>query len=56
MMPGVGRRLRLVLDWTVALMFGHSSSELGQLGHPPALHGYLETPAQESSGHELVAD
>ena len=54
MMPGVGRRLRLVLDWTIALMFGHSSSELGQLGHPPELRGYLETPQQEPVGHELA--
>jgi NADH dehydrogenase len=43
-MPGVGRRARLVLDWTVGLLFGHSSSELGQLGHPPDLKGYLDSP------------
>jgi NADH dehydrogenase len=43
-MPGVGRRARLVLDWTVGLFFGHSSSELGQLGHPPDLKGYLDSP------------
>jgi NADH:ubiquinone reductase (H+-translocating) len=43
-MPGVGRRARLVVDWTVGLLFGRSSSELGQLGHPPSLQGYLETP------------
>lgn len=43
-MPGVGRRVRLVLDWTVGLFFGHSSSELGQLGHPPDLKGYLDSP------------
>jgi NADH dehydrogenase len=43
-MPGLGRRARLVLDWTVGLLFGHSSSELGQLGHPPDLKGYLDSP------------
>jgi NADH:ubiquinone reductase (H+-translocating) len=37
MMPGVRRRARLVADWTVGLLFGRDSSELGQLGHPPAL-------------------
>jgi NADH dehydrogenase len=37
MMPGVARRLRLMVDWTVGLFFGRTSSELGQLGHPPAL-------------------
>jgi NADH dehydrogenase len=34
MMPGVGRRLRLVVDWTTGLFFGRASAELGQLGHP----------------------
>jgi NADH dehydrogenase len=42
--PGVGRRLRLVIDWTVGIFFGRASAELGQLGHPPSLKGYLETP------------
>jgi NADH:quinone reductase (non-electrogenic) len=37
MMPGFKRQLRLVVDWTVDLMFGRDTSELGQLGHPPVL-------------------
>ena len=37
LMPGVKRRLRVVTDWTVDLFFSRDSSELGQLGHPPAL-------------------
>lgn len=37
MMPGTVRRLRLVTDWTVDLLFGRGSPELGQLGHPPRL-------------------
>jgi len=37
MMPGIKRQLRLVVDWTVDLMFGRDTSELGQLGHPPVL-------------------
>jgi NADH dehydrogenase len=37
MMPGLRRRARLVADWTVGLLFGRDSSELGQLGHPPSL-------------------
>ena len=36
-MPGFVRKLRLVADWTVALLFGRASAELGQLGHPQAL-------------------
>jgi NADH dehydrogenase len=42
MMPGVVRRVRLVVDWTVGLFFGRASAELGQLGHPPSLGTYLE--------------
>jgi NADH dehydrogenase len=37
LMPGTGRRLRLVTDWTVGLLFGRDTSELGQIGHPPVL-------------------
>ena len=36
-MPGTMRKLRLVVDWTVDLLFSRDASELGQLGHPPAL-------------------
>jgi NADH dehydrogenase len=39
MMPGVKRRLRLLVDWNVQLAFGRDLSELGQLGHPAALDG-----------------
>ncbi len=35
-MPGTGRRLRLMVDWTVGLFFGRASADLGQLGHPPS--------------------
>jgi hypothetical protein len=30
-MPGVGRRLRLLLDWNVALLFGRDASSPGRL-------------------------
>lgn len=36
-MPGGSRRVRLVVDWTVDLLFKRDASELGQLGHPPRL-------------------
>jgi NADH:ubiquinone reductase (H+-translocating) len=36
-MPGTKRKLRLVVDWTVSLLFSRDTSELGQLGHPPGL-------------------
>jgi NADH dehydrogenase len=41
MMPGIKRQIRLMVDWTVDLLFGRDTSELGQLGHPPV----LEMPA-----------
>ena len=49
MMPGAARKARLVADWTVGLVFGRDSSELGQLGHPPSLQGYLETQGAEAA-------
>jgi len=42
LMPGTARRVRLVTDWTVGLLFGRDSSDLGQLGHPASLGSYLE--------------
>ena len=36
-MPGWKRKARLVVDWTVSLLFSRDTSELGQLGHPPEL-------------------
>jgi NADH dehydrogenase len=56
LMPGTGRRARLMVDWTVGLFFGRSSSELGQLGHPPDLTGYLDTPGQATTAHEPGQD
>ncbi len=32
LMPGVGRRLRLLADWNVALLFGRDTSAPGRLG------------------------
>ena len=51
MMPGIKRQLRLIVDWTVDLLFGRDTSELGQLGHPPALGG---TPAAETDAKATV--
>lgn len=44
MMPGFVRKLRLMADWTVGLLFGRAAAELGQLGHPPG----LEPPPRET--------
>jgi NADH dehydrogenase len=37
MMPGFKRKLRLLVDWNIGLLFGRDASELGGLGHPPRL-------------------
>jgi NADH dehydrogenase len=37
LMPGLGRRLRLLVDWNVALVFGRDSSAPGRLGSPTPL-------------------
>ncbi|MEA2404556.1 MAG: hypothetical protein QOE08_1203 [Thermoleophilaceae bacterium] len=54
-MPGTARKLRLIADWTVDLLFGRDPAELGQLGHPPSLKGFLDTPQQEPLGVENSA-
>lgn len=37
MMPGIGRKLRVVSDWTMSLLFRRDVSQLGQLGRPSPL-------------------
>jgi NADH:ubiquinone reductase (H+-translocating) len=37
LMPGLERKLRLLVDWNVALMFGRDSSSPGRLGSPTPL-------------------
>ena len=36
-LPLVSRKLRVVVDWTVALLFRRDIAELGSLGHPRRL-------------------
>jgi len=35
LMPGLGRKARLLVDWNLGLLFGRDLAELGQLGQPP---------------------
>lgn len=49
MMPGIARRLRLMADWTVGLLFGRASAELGQLGHPQPLADEQEPDLAEAA-------
>ncbi len=45
LMPGLGRRGRLLADWNVGLFFGRDTAELGQLGRVPRLdQGEHPTP------------
>jgi NADH dehydrogenase len=37
MMPGVKRRVHLLIDWNLQLLFGRNPSELGTLGRSPSL-------------------
>ena len=37
MMPGAGRRARLLVDWNIGLLFGRDTAELGSLGTPTTL-------------------
>lgn len=39
--PGIARKGRVAVDWTIALLFRRDVAELGTLGHPPP----LEPPA-----------
>ena len=37
MMPGIARRLQILGDWLVGMLFDRDLSELGDLGHPARL-------------------
>jgi hypothetical protein len=42
MLPGWGRRVRVVTDWTLALFFPRDISQLGALGPPSRLPDGLD--------------
>ncbi len=44
LMPGIGRRLRLLFDWNVALLFGRDASSPGRLGSPTPLEVGSRSP------------
>ena len=49
MMPGIGRKFRLLVEWNVGLVFGRDVSELGQLGHPASLADPGEPAPREAA-------
>lgn len=52
LMPGIGRKLRLLMDWNVALLFGRDASSPGRLGAPTPLDASLSATQQPSQQHE----
>jgi len=46
MMPGLGRKLRLLADWSIALLFGRDASSPGVLGAPRPLEDLMATNAE----------
>ena len=49
-MPGCRRKLRLVIDWTVALLFDRGTAELGALERQPRLPGTPSEGAEDILG------
>jgi NADH dehydrogenase len=55
MMPGAGRRVRLLVDWNIGLLFGRDTAELGRLGEPRTLGASLADEAT-AQGNGANAD
>ncbi len=55
LMPGLGRKLRLLIDWNVALLFGRDTSSPGRLGSPTPLVGEQETGSTHESHRDGVS-
>ena len=54
LMPGMGRRLRLLVDWNVALAFGRDASSPGRLGSPTPLEHRLSAPRRRRRRRILI--
>ncbi len=50
MMPGIGRRARLLVDWNIGLLFGRDTAELGRLGEALSLGSAPADPEAGSNG------
>ena len=50
MMPGLGRRARLLVDWNIGVLFGRDSAELGGLGPPRPLGATVEVDGVSEAG------
>jgi NADH dehydrogenase len=56
LMPGLGRKLRLLADWNVALLFGRDASSPGRLGSPTPLQPAGDNGESPSTPKYLSAD
>ncbi|HUR86446.1 MAG TPA: NAD(P)/FAD-dependent oxidoreductase [Solirubrobacteraceae bacterium] len=55
MMPGAGRRARLLVDWNIGLLFGRDTAELGRLGTARTLADEVAGEASNGSGPSAEA-
>jgi NADH dehydrogenase len=56
LMPGLGRKLRLLADWNVALVFGRDASAPGRLGSPTPLEPDREPPFSPTRSYASESD
>ena len=54
LMPGFGRKLRLLADWNLALLFGRDASSPGVLGRPEPLGALANTTAPASATNPWI--
>ncbi len=54
LMPGLGRKLRLLADWTIALLFGRDASSPGVLGAPRPLEDPANTRAPKAAASPWI--
>ena len=55
LMPGLGRKVRLLVDWNVNLLFGRDLAELCDLGTAPPLDGGAESDLEAHSSGGTTA-
>ncbi|MGH2919640.1 MAG: NAD(P)/FAD-dependent oxidoreductase [Solirubrobacteraceae bacterium] len=56
MMPGLGRRARLLVDWNIGLLFGRDTAELGDLGGPNTIGAGTSVDGDGDAGNGAVRD
>jgi NADH dehydrogenase len=54
LMPGLGRKLRLLADWNIALLFGRDASSPGPLGTPTPLEDLASATAPKATASPWI--